>query len=609
MTEEIRQTLAIIPRKPGCYQFYDENGNVIYVGKAKDLKRRVSSYFDREHDSPKTRILVRKIRKIKYIVVNSEEDTFLLENNLIKELQPRYNVQLKDDKSYPFIAVTHEPFPRVFKTRNVGKMGRESRTGSSDYFGPYTSVQSVKALLDIVKKVYNIRSCRLNLTSKDIEAGKFKVCLEYHIKRCKGPCEGLQTEEDYNENVGEVVEILKGNVSIIERQVRDKMEGLSEELRFEEANELKEKLQLIGSFREKSMVVSNVNYNLDVFSIDGSEASAFVNYLHVVNGAVIRAYTFEYKKRLEETAEELLGMGIVEMRQRFGSEMKEIVVPFMPDLKMEGVRFTVPVRGEKRKLLALSEMNVKQYKVDRLKRGEVLNPEQRTTRILSSVKKDLRLKEMPLHIECFDNSNIQGSNPVAACVVFKKGKPSKKEYRHYNIKSVSGPDDYASMREVVERRYARLLKEGSSLPQLIVIDGGKGQLHAALEALEKVGLNGKIAMIGIAERLEEIYYPNDPVPLYIDKNSETLKLIQQLRDEAHRFGLSFHRRQRSNRQLVSELDGVKGIGPSTKNKLLKHFKSIKRLKESDQEEIVSVIGPSKGEVIRKWIDESKGKSI
>ncbi len=609
MTEEIRQTLAIIPRKAGCYQFYDENGNVIYVGKAKDLKRRVSSYFDREHDSPKTRILVRKIRKIKYIVVNSEEDTFLLENNLIKELRPRYNVQLKDDKSYPFIAVTHEPFPRVFKTRNVERMGRESRTGSSDYFGPYTSVQSVKALLDIVKKVYNIRSCRLNLTSKDIEAGKFKVCLEYHIKRCKGPCEGLQTEEDYNKNVEEVVEILKGNVSIIERQVREKMEGLSEELRFEEANELKEKLQLIGSFREKSMVVSNVNYNLDVFSIDESESSAFVNYLHVVNGAVIRAYTFEYKKRLDETAKELLGMGIVEMRQRFGSEMKEIVVPFTPDLKMEGVRFTVPLRGEKRKLLALSEMNVKQYKVDKLKRAEMLNPEQRTTRILSSVKKDLRLKEMPLHIECFDNSNIQGSNPVAACVVFKKGKPSKKEYRHYNIKSVSGPDDYASMREVVERRYTRLVKEESPLPQLIVIDGGKGQLHAALEALEKVGLNGKIAMIGIAERLEEIYYPNDPVPLYIDKNSETLKLIQQLRDEAHRFGLSFHRRQRSNRQLVSELDGVKGIGPSTKNKLLTHFKSIKRLKEANQEEIMSLIGPSKGEIIRKWIDESKGKSV
>ncbi len=608
MTEEIRQTLAIIPRKPGCYQFYDENGNVIYVGKAKDLKRRVSSYFDREHDSPKTRILVRKIQEIKYIVVNSEEDTFLLENNLIKDLQPRYNVQLKDDKSYPLIAVTHEPFPRVFKTRNVEKIGSTSQAGSSSYFGPYTSVQSVKALLDIVRKVYHIRTCRLNLNNEDIEAGKFKVCLEYHIKQCKGPCEGLQTSDEYGKNVEEVVEILKGNVSIIEKQVRGKMEALAEQLRFEEANELKEKLQLIGNFREKSMVVSNVNYNLDVFSLEESESSAFVNYLHVVNGSVIQAYTFEYKKRLDETPEELLGMGIVEMRQRFGSDMKEIVVPFKPELKMEGVRFTVPIKGEKKKLLVLSEMNVKQYKVDRLKRAEMLNPEQRTTRILSTVKNDLRLKEMPLHIECFDNSNIQGSSPVAACVVFKKGKPSKKEYRHYNIKSVAVPDDYASMREVVERRYARLIKEGSPLPQLVVIDGGKGQVHAALEALKKVGLDGKIATIGIAERLEEIYYPNDPVPLYIDKNSETLKLIQRLRDEAHRFGLSFHQKQRSNRQLVSELDGVKGIGPATKNKLLAHFKSIKRLKEAEQEDIVSLVGPSKGNIIRQWIGESKRKS-
>jgi excinuclease ABC subunit C len=609
MTEEIRQTLAIIPRKPGCYQFYDENSSVIYVGKAKDLKKRVSSYFDREHDSPKTRILVRKIHKIKYIVVNSEEDTFLLENNLIKELQPRYNVQLKDDKSYPFIAVTNEPYPRVFKTRNVEKTVSTSRVNSVSYFGPYTSVQSVKALLDIVRKVYHIRTCRLKLTSEDIKAGKFKVCLEYHIKRCKGPCEGLQSSKEYGKNVDEVVEILKGNVSIIEKKVRSKMETLAEQLRFEEANEMKEKLQLIGSFREKSMVVSNVNYNLDVFSLEESEASAFVNYLHVVNGSVIQAYTFEYKKRLDETPEELLGMGIVEMRQRFGSEMKEIVVPFNPELKMEGVRFTVPIKGEKRKLLALSEMNVKQYKVDRLKRAEMLNPEQRTTRILSMAKKDLRLREIPLHIECFDNSNIQGSSPVAACVVFKKGKPSKKEYRHYNIKSVAGPDDYASMREVVLRRYSRLLKEGNPLPQLIVIDGGKGQLNAAVEALKKVGLDGKIATIGIAERLEEIYYPNDSVPLYIDKNSETLKLIQRLRDEAHRFGLSFHRRQRSNQQLVSELDGVKGIGPVTKNKLLTHFKSIKRLKEADQKEIVSIIGPSKGNIIREWIDESKGKSV
>lgn len=595
MKDDIKHTLAIIPHQPGCYQFYDEKGTVIYVGKAKDLKRRVSSYFNKQHDHPKTRILVRNIRKIKYIVVNTEEDTFLLENNLIKELQPRYNVMLKDDKSYPYIVVKNEFFPRIYKTRNVVKDG-------SRYFGPYTSVQSVNALLDIVRRVYKIRTCRLNLTPENIAAGKFKVCLEYHIKRCEGPCEGLQSMEDYNKNVEEIVEILKGNVAIIEKQVLEKMQSLASQLKFEEANELKEKLILIQNFREKSQVVSNMNYNLDVFSMEESDSSAFINYLHVVNGAVIQAYTFEYKKRLDESREELLGLGIVEMRQRFGSDMKEIIVPFLPEIKLTGVTFTIPQRGEKRKLLSLSEMNVKQYKVDRLKKADMLNPEQRVIRILSSAQKDLQLKELPWHIECFDNSNIQGTNPVAACVVFKKAKPAKKEYRHYNIKSVEGPDDYASMREVVERRYSRLLKEGSPLPQLIVVDGGKGQLHAAVNSLQKIGLHGKIAIIGIAERLEEIYYPNDPVPLYIDKNSETLKLIQQIRDEAHRFGLAFHRNKRSKTQTVSELDNIVGIGPTTKKKLLTHFKSIKRLKEAGDEEIKNVIGKSKGELIRKWIE-------
>lgn len=600
MREEIKNTLAIIPHKPGCYQFYDEKDTVIYVGKAKDLKRRVSSYFIKNHDHPKTRILVRNIRKIKYIVVHSEEDTFLLENNLIKELQPRYNVMLKDDKSYPYIVVKNEPFPRIYKTRNVIKDG-------SKYFGPYTSVQSVNALIDIIRRVYKIRTCRLNLTPENIEAGKFKVCLEYHIKRCMGPCEGLQSMEEYDKNVEEVVEILKGNVAIIEKQVKEKMDLLAEKLLFEEANELKEKLLLIQNFREKSLVVSNMNYNLDVFSIEQSESSAFVNYLHVVNGAIIQAYTFEYKKKLDESREELLGMGIIEMRQRFGSEMKEIIVPFEPELKLEGVTFTIPLRGEKRRLLALSEMNVKQYKVDRLKKAEMLNPEQRAIRILTSVKKDLRLKELPWHIECFDNSNMQGTNAVAACVVFKKARPSKKEYRHYTIKSVIGPDDYASMREVVERRYSRQLKEGAPLPQLIVIDGGKGQLNAAVESLQKMGLHGKMAVIGIAKRLEEIFYPDDPVPLYIDKNSETLKLIQQLRDEAHRFGISFHRKKRSNEQLLSELDTVKGIGPVTKKRLLAHFKSIKRIKEADPSEIDALIGISKGGIIRAWIEETKSK--
>ena len=598
MTDELKHTLAIIPHQPGCYQFYDENETVIYVGKAKDLKKRVSSYFNKYHDQPKTRILVRRIRKIKYIVVNSEEDTFLLENNLIKQLQPRYNVMLKDDKSYPYIVVKNEYFPRIYKTRNVVKDG-------SRYFGPFTSVQSVNALLDLVRKVYKIRTCRLNLTPENIAAGKFKVCLEYHIKRCEGPCEGLQSLDQYNKNVEEIIEILKGNVSIIEKQVVERMHALAEEMRFEEANELKEKLILIQNFRQKSQVVSNIDLNLDVFSIEESESSAFINYLHVVKGAVIQAYTFEYKKKLDESRQELLGLGVVEMRQRFGSEMKEIIVPIIPELKLSGVTFTVPQRGEKKKLLALSEMNVKQYKVDKLKKAEMLNPEQRATRILTTVQKDLRLKEMPWHIECFDNSNIQGTNPVAACVVFKKAKPAKKEYRHYNIKSVVGPDDYASMREVVERRYSRLINEGSPLPQLIVVDGGKGQLNAAIESLQKIGLKGKTAVIGIAERLEEIYYPNDPVPLYIDKNSETLKLIQQLRDEAHRFGLAFHRKKRSKTQVASELDGIEGIGPATKKKLLSHFKSIKRIKEADDQEVKNLIGKSKGENIRKWIENSK----
>lgn len=599
MNDDIKNTLAVIPNQPGCYQFFDEKGTVIYVGKAKDLKKRVSSYFNKYHDHPKTRILVRNIRKIKYIVVNTEEDTFLLENNLIKELKPRYNVMLKDDKTYPSIVIKNEFFPRVYKTRNIVKDG-------SKYFGPYTSVLSVNALLEIVRKVYKIRTCRLNLTPENIAANKFKVCLEYHINRCKGPCEGLQSLEDYDKNIEEINEILKGNVSIIEKQVIKRMNELSAEMRYEEAHELKEKLQLIQNFREKSQVISNINYNLDVFSFEEDENSAFINYLHVVNGGITQAYTFEYKKKLDETPEELLGLGIVEMRQRFGSETKEIIVPFIPDLKLTNVDFVIPQRGDKRKLLLLSEKNVKQYKIDKLKKAEMLNPDQRAMRILTTLQKDLQLKDIPWHIECFDNSNIQGTNPVSACVVFKKAKPSKKDYRHFNIKSVLGPNDYASMREVIERRYSRLLNEGESLPQLIVVDGGKGQLSVAVNSLQKIGLYGKIAVIGIAERLEEIYFPDDPIPLYIDKNSESLKLIQHLRDEAHRFGLTFHRKKRSKAQIFSELDTIKGIGTETKKKLLLHFKSIKRLKESEKDEIIRVIGKSKGEIIWDWLN-NKGK--
>ncbi len=559
MTDEIKNTLTVIPNKPGCYQFLDEKGKVIYVGKAKDLKKRVSSYFVKAHEHPKTRILVRHIRQIKYVVVDTEEDTFLLENNLIKEFQPRYNVLLKDDKTYPSIVVKNEFFPRVFQTRNIVKDG-------SKYFGPYTSVVSVRALLEIIRKVYQVRTCRLNLTPENIAAGKFNVCLEYHIKRCQGPCVGLQSLEDYNENIREILEILKGNVGIIGNQLREEMQRLADEMRFEEAQKIKEKYLLIDNFRQKSLIISNINYNIDVFGYEEDENSAYINFLHVVNGAIIQAYTFEYKKRLSETSEELLGLGIVEMRQRFGSDSKEIIVPFLPDLKLSDASFIIPQRGDKKKLLELSEKNVKQFKIDKLKKSEMLNPEQRATRILSTVQKDLRLKEIPWHIECFDNSNIQGTNPVAACVVFKKAKPAKKEYRHFNIKTVVGPDDYASMREIVERRYSRALNEGENIPQLIVIDGGKGQLNAAVESLQKIGLYGKIAVIGIAKRLEEIYFPEDSVPLYLDKNSETLKLIQQLRDEAHRFGITFHRKKRSKSQLVSELDTIKGIGVETKKK-------------------------------------------
>lgn len=598
MNSEIENTLKIIPHNPGCYQFLDEKGKVIYVGKAKDLKRRVSSYFNKFQDNPKTRVLVKNIRQIKYIVVNSEEESFLLENNLIKQLKPRYNVMLKDDKTYPSIVVKNEYFPRVYKTRNIVRDG-------SKYFGPYTSVMSVNALIDIFRKVYHVRTCRLNLTPENIAARKFKVCLEYHIKRCQGPCEGYQSLEDYNKNIEEIVEILKGNVGIVEKQLQSKMQQYAEELRFEEAQALKEKYLLIQNFREKSQVVSNLNYNLDVFGYDDDENSAFINYLHVVNGAVVQAYTFEYRKKLDETREELLSLGIVEMRQRFGSESKEIIVPFLPDLTLTNVEFTIPQRGDKKKLLELSDKNVKQYKLDKLKKAEMLNPDQRATRILTTVQKDLLLKEIPWHIECFDNSNIQGTNPVASCVVFKKAKPSKKDYRHFNVKTVVGPDDFASMREIVERRYSRALNEGSPLPQLIVIDGGKGQLHAAVDSLQKIGLYGKIAVIGIAKRLEEIYFPEDPIPLYLDKNSETLKLIQQLRDEAHRFGITFHRQKRSKSQLTSEFDNIKGIGTETRKKLLMHFKSIKRLKEADEKEIIEVVGESKGKIV---IDHFKNQS-
>lgn len=599
INDYLKNIIRNIPQKPGCYQYYDDKGVIIYVGKAKNLKKRVSSYFTKNHeDSPKTRILVSKIKDIKYIIVESEEDTLLLENSLIKEFQPRYNVMLKDDKSYPSIVIRNEYFPRIEITRKILKDG-------SKYFGPYSNVLSVKTLLELIHKLYPIRTCSLNLTPEKIAEGKYKVCLEYHIKRCKGPCVGLQDSEEYIKNVNAIQEILKGNTNLVSESIYSEMQALAEKQEFEEANKLKEKFILIENFKNKSTVVSSIKYNIDVFSYDEDADAGYINYLNVYNGAVIQAYTFEYRKRIEEEKEELLALGIIEVRKRFGSTAKEIVVPFLPDLKLDGIEINIPQRGDKKKLLLLSTQNVRQYKVDKLKRAESLNPEQRGTRILKEMQKDLNLKDLPSHIECFDNSNIQGTNPVSACVVFKMGKPSKKDYRHFNVKTVIGPDDFSTMREVVYRRYHRLIEEGSPLPQLIVIDGGKGQLSAACESLKELGIYGKVAIVGIAKRLEEIYYPEDSIPLYLDKNSESLKIIQHLRDEAHRFGITFHRNQRSKGQVKSELDNIKGIGEETKRLLLKEFKSVKRIKSASSEEIEKVVGKHKATLIEKYFTEEK----
>ena len=598
MNECLSNIIKNIPNKPGCYQYFDEKGVIIYVGKAKDLKKRVSSYFTKtHHDSAKTRILVSKIRDIKYIVVDTEEDTLLLENNLIKEFQPRYNVLLKDDKTYASIVIKNEYFPRVFQTRNIVKDG-------SQYFGPYSSLPSVKAMLETIHKIYPIRTCRLSLTPENIQAGKFKVCLEYHIKRCLGPCEGLQSLEEYNRNTESIRQILKGDVNIVSKTIFEEMQNLAAEFRFEEAQKLKEKYVLIENFKQKSTVVSTVMYNIDVFGYDEDENSAYINYLSVHNGAIIRAYTFEYKKRMEEDKDKLLGYGILEMKERFQGLSREIVVPFIPDIMLNNIEYTIPQRGDKLKLLRLSIQNVKQYKLDKLKKAETLNPEQRSIRIVKGIQNDLHLKDLPTHIECFDNSNIQGTNPVSACVVFKMGKPAKKDYRHFIVKTVEGPDDFSTMREVVYRRYHRLIEEQEPLPQLIVIDGGKGQLSAACESLKELDLYGKIAIVGIAKRLEEIYYPEDSIPLYLDKNSDSLKVIQHMRDEAHRFGITFHRNRRSKGQTTSELDAIKGIGEATKKLLLKHFKSIKRIKEVSREEIEKIVGKSKSEIITKHFNQN-----
>ena len=546
----ITSLLSTIPEKPGCYQYYDAKGTVIYVGKAKNLRKRISSYFQKEHENRKTRVLVKQIYDLRYIVVDSEADALLLENNLIKQYRPRYNVLLKDDKTYPSIVIKNEPFPRIFQTRNIIRDG-------SLYYGPYSSVHFIRTLLHLIKELYPIRNCKHALTPEAIGSGKYKVCLQYHIKRCKAPCVGMQLAEEYNRNIADIKEILKGNSSKVSELLLERMKVLAEEMRFEEAQEVKRQYDLVESFRLKSTVVPML-HNVDVFSLDENETSFFINYMHVGSGAIVQVYTIEYQKKLDDEQKEyVLGLGIVEMRERFRSHANEIIVPFIPEgVFPEGISFTVPQRGDKRKLLELSLQNAKQYKVDKLKRSEKFNPEQRATRLLTTIQKDLHLPVLPMQIECFDNSNIQGTNPVAACVVFKKAKPSKKDYRHFHIKTVVGPDDFASMREIVTRRYTRLLEEKAPLPQLIIIDGGKGQLNAATEVLRELNLLGKITIVGLAKRLEEIFYPGDPFPLVLDKTSETLKVIQHLRDEAHRFGITFHRHMRSKGQIVSELDAI-----------------------------------------------------
>ena len=591
----ITSLLSTIPEKPGCYQYYDAKGTVIYVGKAKNLRKRISSYFQKEHENRKTRVLVKQIYDLRYIVVDSEADALLLENNLIKQYRPRYNVLLKDDKTYPSIVIKNEPFPRIFQTRNIIRDG-------SLYYGPYSSVHFIRTLLHLIKELYPIRNCKHALTPEAIGSGKYKVCLQYHIKRCKAPCVGMQLAEEYNRNIADIKEILKGNSSKVSELLLERMKVLAKEMRFEEAQEVKRQYDLVESFRLKSTVVPML-HNVDVFSLDENETSFFINYMHVGSGAIVQVYTIEYQKKLDDEQKEyVLGLGIVEMRERFRSHANEIIVPFIPEgVFPEGISFTIPQRGDKRKLLELSLQNAKQYKVDKLKRSEKFNPEQRATRLLTTIQKDLHLPVLPMQIECFDNSNIQGTNPVAACVVFKKAKPSKKDYRHFHIKTVVGPDDFASMREIVTRRYTRLLEEKAPLPQLIIIDGGKGQLNAATEVLRELNLLGKITIVGLAKRLEEIFYPGDPFPLVLDKTSETLKVIQHLRDEAHRFGITFHRHMRSKGQIVSELDTIKGIGEKTKEALLKKYKSVKRIREVPSAELEELIGKKKAALVAEGL--------
>jgi excinuclease ABC subunit C len=594
--DQLQLILKTLPDNPGVYQFFDEVENIIYIGKAISLRKRVASYFNRDTShSGKIMVMVKRIHCIRHIIVDSEIDALLLENNLIKKYQPRYNVLLKDDKTFPWICIKNEPFPRIFSTRNVIRDG-------SRYFGPYASGRMMHTLLDLVRQLFQYRTCRLNLTDNNIKAGKFKVCLEFHIGNCLGPCEGRQSKQDYQETMDQITEILKGNLNSVIQQLKKVMHNHAAEFAFEKAHMIKEKIDLLEKYQSKSTVVNPAIHNADVFSIVSDEESGYVNFLKVVSGAIVQSHTIEMKKRLEETDAELLEIAITEIRQRFESNAPELILPIKPEICLPGVLYTVPLRGDKKNLLELSERNAKYYRLEKLKQKELVDPRRHAIRILERMQKDLNLPHLPEHIECFDNSNTQGSYPVAAMVVFRDARPFKKDYRHYNIKTVEGPDDFASMEEVLYRRYKRLLDEQQPLPQLIVVDGGKGQLSSAVAALEKLGLRGKIPVMGIAKRLEEIYFPGDSIPVYIDKKSETLKVIQHLRDEAHRFGITHHRNRRQKGSMKSALMDIKGIGEKTGNQLLQEFRSVQGIKNATFDELAKVAGPAKAKIVKSYFE-------
>lgn len=599
-SEELREKIAILPETPGVYTYYDASGKIIYVGKAKNLKRRVSSYFNRTHDVLRTQLLVNAIADMSYIVVPTEEDALNLENSMIKAHQPRYNVLLKDDKSYPWIAVTNELYPRVFITRQYLKDG-------SKYYGPYSNTQVAHTVLKLINELYPVRNCKLNITPEYLARHKGRLCLNYHIHRCKGCCTGAVSVEDYRRDIEQIKQILRGDTGSVLRFLKDEMQKLAADLRFEEAQELKQQYDLISNYQSRSVIVSQTVNEVDVFGIDDDGGSeVYINYMHTRNGAVVRSLTLRYRRRLDETHPQLLAYALDEVRTSLGIKYDEVVVPVIPEVEMPDIVFTVPKRGDRAKLLEVSQRNAAQARIDDLKHLERHDPDARVEKTLERMKSDFRLSELPRHIECFDNSNIQGTNPVASCVVFRNAKPSKKDYRHFKIKTVEGPDDFASMREVLTRRYSRMLAEApDDLPQLIVVDGGKGQLSSAVEALDELGLRGTIAVVGIAKRLEEIFFPGDSVPLYISKTSESLRIVQHLRDEAHRFGITFHRDLRSKSQISSQLDGIKGIGPATAATLLRHFRSVKRIREASLQEIATIIGPAKAKLVKVGLDDSQ----